>query len=44
MIMLLNEGYFLRMWNDAMGQKMILMAAALQALGSFFLYRLARLR
>lgn len=44
MIMLLNQGYFMRMWNDAMGQKMILLAAALQVLGSFLLYRLARLR
>lgn len=44
MIMLLNQGYFMRMWNDAMGQKMILVAAALQVFGSFLLYRLARLR
>jgi tight adherence protein B len=44
MIMLLNQGYFMRMWNDAMGQKMILVAAALQVVGSFLLYRLARLR
>lgn len=44
MIMLLNQGYFMRMWNDAMGQKMILVAAGLQVFGSFLLYRLARLR
>ncbi|MEG1770455.1 MAG: type II secretion system F family protein [Comamonas sp.] len=44
MIMLLNQGYFLRMWHDATGQKMILIAAALQVFGSFLLYRLARLR
>ena len=44
MIMVLNQGYFLRMWNDAMGQKMILIAAGLQVFGSFFLYRLARLK
>ncbi|WP_200843609.1 type II secretion system F family protein [Pantoea sp. 18069] len=44
MIMLLNQGYFMRMWNDGMGQKMILVAAALQIFGSFFLYRLARLK
>lgn len=44
MIMLLNPGYFMRMWNDAMGQKMILIAGALQVAGSLLLYRLARLR
>ncbi|ARU04354.1 secretion system protein [Comamonas serinivorans] len=44
LIMVLNQGYFMRMWNDPVGQKMILAAAALQALGSFFLYRLARLK
>lgn len=43
-IMLLNPGYFMRMWNDVMGQKMIMLAAVLQIFGSFFLYRLARLR
>lgn len=44
MIMLLNEGYFLRMWHDAAGQKMIFLAAGLQVCGSLLLYRLARLR
>lgn len=44
LIMLLNQGYFMRMWNDATGQKMVLIAAALQVFGSFILYRLARLR
>ncbi|MBS7780229.1 type II secretion system F family protein [Acidovorax sp. CCYZU-2555] len=44
MIMLLNQGYFMRMWNDVIGQKMIFIAAALQVFGSFLLYRLARLR
>ncbi|MGB3070731.1 MAG: type II secretion system F family protein [Ottowia sp.] len=44
MIMFLNQGYFLRMWNDAAGHKMILGAGALQVIGSFFLYRLARLK
>ena len=44
MIMLLNQGYFMRMWNDPMGKNMILIAAALQISGSLFLYRLARLR
>lgn len=44
LIMVLNASYFLRMWNDPSGQKMILVAAILEALGSFFLYRLARLK
>ncbi len=44
MIMLLNQGYFMRMWNDPVGQKMVLAAAGLQIFGSFFLYRLARLK
>jgi len=44
MIMLLNQGYFLRMWNDAMGQKLVFAAAGLQVFGSLLMYRLARLR
>ena len=44
MIMLLNEGYFMRMWTDVTGQKMIFIAAGLQVCGSLLLYRLARLR
>ena len=44
MIMFLNEGYFLRMWNDPGGRKLIFIAGALQVFGSFFLYRLARLK
>lgn len=44
LIMVLNPGYFLRMWNDASGRNMILAAAALEAFGSFLLYRLARLK
>ena len=44
LIMVLNSGYFMRMWTDDMGQKMILAAAGLEAFGSFLLYRLARLR
>ncbi len=44
MIMVLNQGYFMRMWNDPIGQKMIVIAAGLQVFGSFFLYRLARLK
>lgn len=44
MIILLNQGYFTRMWNDPLGQKMIVIAAGLQVVGSLFLYRLARLK
>ncbi|MNY83819.1 hypothetical protein D3C86_2268610 [compost metagenome] len=44
MIMLLNQGYFMRMWTDITGQKMIFIAAGLQVCGSLLLYRLARLR
>jgi len=44
LIMLLNQGYFMRMWNDGTGQKMIFAAAGLEVFGSFLLYRLARLR
>lgn len=44
MIIFLNEGYFMRMWNDSAGHKMILMAGGLQIFGSFLLYRLARLK
>lgn len=44
LIMVLNQGYFMRMWNDASGQKMILVAAVLEAFGAFLLYRLARLK
>lgn len=44
LIMVLNAGYFLRMWQDPSGQTMILLAAALEAIGAFLLYRLARLK
>jgi tight adherence protein B len=44
LIMVLNKGYFMRMWNDASGQTMILVAAGLEAFGAFLLYRLARLK
>lgn len=44
LIIVLNPGYFTRMWNDDSGQKMVLIAAGLEAFGSFLLYRLARLR
>jgi len=44
LIMVLNQGYFMRMWDDPTGRKMIFVAAALQLIGSFVLYRLARLK
>lgn len=44
MIMLLNQDYFVRMWEDESGRKMIYLAIGLQVLGSLLLYRLARLR
>ena len=44
LIMVINRGYFMRMWNDDSGQTMVLVAAALEALGAFLLYRLAKLR
>ena len=44
MIMVLNPGYFWRMWNDASGQKMIFLAAGLEIFGALLLYRLAQLR
>ncbi|MCA3869740.1 MAG: pilus assembly protein, partial [Burkholderia sp.] len=36
--------YFTVMWNDDAGRQMIYLAFALQAMGGFWLYRLARLR
>lgn len=44
LIMVLNASYFLRMWQDPSGQNMILLAAGLEAVGAFLLYRLARLK
>ncbi|WP_429950956.1 type II secretion system F family protein [Comamonas sediminis] len=44
LIMLLNQGYFMRLWQDDTGQKMIFIAAGLEVFGSFLLYRLARLK
>lgn len=44
LIMVLNPGYFMRMWNDSSGQKMILIAAGMEAFGAFLLYRLAQLK
>ncbi len=44
LIMVLNPGYFMRMWNDSSGQKMIFIAAGLEAFGALLLYRLAQLK
>ena len=44
LIMFLNEGYFMRMWNDESGRQMIALAAGLEVAGVLLLYRLAKLR
>lgn len=42
-IVMLNAGYFMRMWQDDSGRLMLYGAGALQLLGAVLLYRLARL-
>jgi tight adherence protein B len=42
MIITLNPAYFLRMWQDTTGQYLVFGAVALQMVGAFLLYRLAR--
>lgn len=42
-IVMLNAGYFARLWNDPSGKMMVFGALGLQALGASMLYRLARL-
>ncbi len=42
-IVVLNAGYFARMWADPTGRWLLLGALALQATGAVLLYRLARL-
>ncbi len=42
-IITLNPAYFLRMWDDATGQYLVIGAVTLQVLGALLLYRLARL-
>ncbi len=44
LIMVINQGYFMRMWNDDSGRTMVLIACGLEIIGAFTLYRLARLR
>ncbi|MVW70570.1 MULTISPECIES: type II secretion system F family protein [unclassified Bordetella] len=41
-IMITNNAMFMGMWNDEVGFKMLMMAAALQAGGSFWLYRMTK--
>lgn len=41
-IVLVNPGYFARMWHDGTGQTLIFGALGLQLLGAVLLYRLAR--
>lgn len=42
-IVMLNAGYFMRMWQDDSGRTMLYGAGALQLVGAVLLYRLARL-
>lgn len=44
LIMVMNDGYFLRMWRDESGRQMIALAAGLELIGVALLYRLAKLR
>lgn len=44
LIMVMNDGYFLRMWRDESGRQMIALAAGLELVGVALLYRLAKLR
>lgn len=41
-IMLTNNAMFMDMWDDALGFKMLMMAAALQVAGSYWLYRMTK--
>lgn len=43
LIISVNAGYFLNMWNDASGRNIIWAAAALQVFGVVLLYRMAKL-
>lgn len=42
-ILMLNGDYFLRMWEDPVGRRMVIGAGCLQLVGVVLLYRLARL-
>ena len=44
MIIATNANYFLSTWSDPSGRKMFMLAAGLQAVGGFLLYRIARLK
>lgn len=43
LIIVVNASYFMHMWEDPSGRKMVLGALGLQLCGGFLLYRLARL-
>ncbi|TEA80316.1 type II secretion system F family protein [Allopusillimonas ginsengisoli] len=42
-IVMFNNALFMSMWHDPVGWKMLVGAAALQIIGSYWLYRMARL-
>src|SRR5690606_24213796 len=42
-ILAFNNDLFMNMWHDPVGWKLLLGAAALQIIGSYWLYRMARL-
>ncbi|SAK43722.1 pilus assembly protein [Caballeronia pedi] len=44
MVIVTNPEYFDAMWSDALGKRLVYVAVALQMLGAWLLYRLARLR
>jgi tight adherence protein B len=44
MVIVTNPAYFDAMWSDALGKRLVYVAVALQMLGAWLLYRLARLR
>ncbi|BAN27247.1 type II secretion system F family protein [Caballeronia insecticola] len=44
MVIVTNPAYFDAMWSDALGKRLVYVALALQLLGAWLLYRLARIR
>ncbi|SAL43427.1 fimbriae-related outer membrane protein [Caballeronia peredens] len=44
MVIVTNPAYFDAMWSDALGKRLVYVALALQMLGAWLLYRLARIR
>jgi len=41
-LVVFNNRFFMQMWEDPLGSKMLLGAVGLQVVGSFMLYRLAK--